>query len=74
MPRIDSRSPEIDTEKCVRVSGSGRYDMVLITAQHLRDLKIKHRTNPNRTFSSVDALKDMQEGNVDPTDFFQKIK
>ena len=42
-PRIASRGPEIDMEQCVRQAGGGRYDMVLIGAQRLRELKRQHR-------------------------------
>lgn len=72
--RIASRGPEIDMEKCVREAGGGRYDMVLIGAQRLRELKRQHRDNPNRYVTCVDALHEIQAGQVSLADYLAKVK
>lgn len=72
-PRIDSRSPTIDTERCVREAGGGRYDMVLIAAQRLRELKRQHRED-NKYITAVDALLEVQNGQVDLVDYLAKVK
>ena len=73
-PRIDSRGPQIDMEKCVRQAGGGRYDMVLIGAQRLRELKRQHRTNTDRYVTCVDALIEVQAGQVDLADYLAKVQ
>jgi len=40
--RIESRSGEIDTERCVALAG-GRYDLVIAAAQRLREMKRRAR-------------------------------
>jgi DNA-directed RNA polymerase subunit K/omega len=73
-PRIDSRGPVIDTERCVKQAGGGRYDLVLIAAQRLRELKRQHRENPNRYVTCVDSLLEVQAGQVDITDYLSKVR
>jgi hypothetical protein len=72
--RIDSRGPEIDMEQCVRQAGGGRYDLVLIAAQRLRELKRIHRENANRYVTCVDALREIQAGQVSLVDYLAKVK
>lgn len=72
-PRIDSRSPIVDTETCVRQSGGGRYDLVLIAAQRLRELKRQHRED-NKYVTAVDALLEVQHGQINLIDYLAKIK
>ena len=73
-PRIDSRGPSIDMEQCVRQAGGGRYDMVLIGAQRLRELKRIHREDINRYVTCVDALREIQTGQVSLEDYLAKVK
>jgi hypothetical protein len=73
-PRIESRGPEIDMQKCVNQAGGGRYDMVLIGAQRLRELKRVHRENTARYVTCVDALIDVQNGVVDLSDYLAKVR
>jgi hypothetical protein len=72
-PRIESRSSEIDTESCVRQAGGGRYDLVLIAAQRLRELKRQHRED-NKFVTAIDALKEVQTGQVSLVDYLAKVK
>ena len=71
--RLESRGPKIDTEKCVREAG-GRYDLILATAQRLREMKRVHREDPNRTVTCVDALLEVQGGHVPIVDYLLKVK
>ena len=72
--RIDSRGPIIDTERCVKQAGGGRYDLVLVAAQRLRELKRVHRENTTRYVTCVDSLLEVQNGQVDLTDYLAKVK
>ena len=71
--RIASRGPEIDMEKCVQQAGGGRYDMVLIGAQRLRELKRKSRES-NTYVTPIDALLEMQAGQINMLDYMAKVK
>ena len=72
-PRIASRGPIIDTEECVRQAG-GRYDLVLVAAQRLRELKRIHREDTTRYVTPVDALMEVQAGQVNIIDYMAKVK
>jgi DNA-directed RNA polymerase omega subunit len=72
MPRIESRSGEINTERCVEQAG-GRYDLVLIAAQRLRELKRQHRES-NKFVTTIDALKEVESGQISISDYLVKIK
>ena len=71
-PRIDSRTNQIDTEKCVAQAG-GRYDMVIAVAQRLRELKRKGRET-NTYVTPIDALLEMQAGQINMLDYMAKVK
>lgn len=72
-PRIESRSPVINTEQCVREAGGGRYDLVLIAAQRLRELKRQHRED-NKYVTAIDALLEIQHGQINLADYLAKVK
>jgi len=71
-PRIDSRTSQIDTERCVAQAG-GRYDMVVAVAQRLRELKRKGRET-NTYVTPIDALLEMQAGQINMLDYMAKVK
>lgn len=71
-PRIDSRAGQLDMEKCVN-NAVGRYDLVLMASQHLRELRKKER-RPDVHVTCIDALLDVQNGQVSPTDYVSAIK
>jgi DNA-directed RNA polymerase subunit K/omega len=70
--RIDSRTSQIDTEQCVAQAG-GRYDMVIATAQRLRELKRRARET-NAYVTPIDALLEMQSGQIDMLNYMAKVK
>ena len=72
-PRIESRSTEIDTEKCILMTGAGRYDLVLAAAQRLREMKKQSRES-GVYITAIDALKEAQEGHLSMVDYLAKIK
>ena len=70
--RIESRSAEIDLERCVRNAG-GRYDLVVAAAQRLREMKRRARET-NSWVTAIDALKEVQSGQFSMTDYLNKVK
>lgn len=71
-PRIDSRSPTVDTEACVR-HANGRYDLVIAGAQRLRELKRQARET-GRHVTAIDALLEVQAGQLNIVDYMAKVK
>lgn len=72
MSRIDSRSPVVDTELCVEHAG-GRYDLVMAGAQRLRELKRQARET-GRHVTAIDALLEVQAGQLNIVDYLMKVK
>ncbi len=70
--RIESRSTEIDLERCVANAG-GRYDLVVAAAQRLREMKRRARET-NSFVTPIDALKEVQSGTFSMTDYLTKVK
>jgi DNA-directed RNA polymerase subunit K/omega len=71
--RIESRSSQIDTEKCVEHAG-GRYDLVIAAAQRLRELKRRSRETNNVYVTPIDALLEVQSGQLDMINYMAKVK
>jgi hypothetical protein len=71
-PRIDSRSSQIDTERCVDHCG-GRYDLVIAGAQRLREMKRRARETGTYV-TPIDALLEVQSGNFNVIDYMAKVK
>jgi DNA-directed RNA polymerase subunit K/omega len=69
--KIDSRHLVLDLEKCVRNVQNYRYDLVLIGAERLRELKKQHRHGKHQ--STIDALIEIQEGKIDPVAYLTKM-
>lgn len=70
--RIESRSTEIDLERCVNQAG-GRYDLVVAAAQRLREMKRRARET-NGFVTPIDALKEVQSGTFNMTEYLAKVK
>jgi DNA-directed RNA polymerase subunit K/omega len=70
--RIESRSGEIDTEKCV-INAGGRYDLVIAAAQRLREMKRVAR-DTNGFVTPIDALKEVESGTFNMADYLNKVK
>jgi hypothetical protein len=70
--RIESRSLQIDTEKCVENAG-GRYDMIIAVSERLRELKRRARET-GAYATPIDALLEMQEGRINMATYLAKVK
>ncbi len=70
--RIESRSSQIDTERCVTNAG-GRYDLVVAAAQRLREMKRRARET-NSHVTAIDALLEAQAGQLNMMDYLAKVK
>lgn len=72
MKRIESRSGQIDTERCVDHCGS-RYDLIIAGGQRLREMKRRAREN-NTHVTAIDALLEIQSGNLNVVEYMIKAK
>jgi DNA-directed RNA polymerase omega subunit len=70
--RIESRSSQIDTEQCVDHCG-GRYDLVIAAAQRLREMK-RRACETNIYVTPIDALLEVQAGQLDVIEYMAKVK
>jgi hypothetical protein len=70
---VDSRSTQIDLEKCVEFAGGSRYDMIIAVSNRLRELKRRARET-GAYVTPVDALLEMQEGKIDMIRYLSKVK
>jgi DNA-directed RNA polymerase omega subunit len=70
--RIESRSSEIDTERCVDMAG-GRYDLVIAAAQRLREMK-RRAKETNQYVTPIDALKEVESGTFNMVDYLIKVR
>jgi len=70
--RIESRSGEINLEQCV-INAGGRYDLVIAAAQRLREMKRRARET-NTYVTAIDALKEVESGTFNMTDYLAKVK
>ena len=70
--RIESRSGQIDTERCVDHAG-GRYDLVIAAAQRLREMKRRARET-NGFVTAIDVLLEAQAGQLNMMDCLAKVK
>jgi len=72
-PIVESRSLEINLEKCVENAGGSRYDMVIAASQRLRELKRQARET-GAYVTPVDALLEMQQGRINMPQYLAKVK
>jgi DNA-directed RNA polymerase subunit K/omega len=70
--RIESRSGQVDTERCV-INAGGRYDLVVAAAQRLREMKRRARET-NTHVTAIDALLEVQSGTFNMTDYLVKVR
>jgi len=72
MKKLD-RNLLIDTEQCVAEAGGNRFNLVLIAAERLRELK-KQNKDSLELMRPIDALLEIQAGKIDPEEYLEKIK
>jgi DNA-directed RNA polymerase omega subunit len=67
---ILSRGPQVDIQKCTRIVGGNKFELVLIAAQRARELR---RQNPNERHNyTVESLLDLQANMLDPQEMLTK--
>jgi DNA-directed RNA polymerase subunit K/omega len=61
-----SRGPDLDTNKCVKMVGGSKFDLILIAAARARELAQIHRAGDDvaSLHAPVTALLDVQKGLV----------
>ena len=75
MTQILSRGSQLDIEKCRKQAGNNQFDLVIVAAQRMRELKARAKEKGTGEYiTAVDALFDVQNGLVKLTDYTQKIK
>ena len=73
MKRLDTRTTQVDVEKCVRQAGNNRFDLIIAGGQRLRELK-KIARDKNGFATAVDPLLEIQNSIMDVNDYLKKVK
>jgi len=63
----------IDINVCCDKVGNRRYDLVLIAAARMRELKF-HRIGTDKITRWSEVLLEIQEGRIDPFEYLRKIE
>ena len=69
----ETRSSQVDVEKCVRNAASNRFDLIIAASQRLRELKVRAKEK-NTTATAVDPLLEIQAGNLNIQEYLLKVK
>ena len=62
--KYNSRSPEVDMEKCVEMSGGNRFDLIIMASQRSRQIRHQNRDSHKHEHlhANITALLELQEG------------
>ena len=63
----------IDVNICCEQENNKRYDLVLIAAAKMREMRF-HRSGTDKITRLSEALLEIQEGRVDPDEYLRKVK
>jgi hypothetical protein len=75
MPQYVSRGTEIDTEKCVELSGGNRFNLVIMASARAREIRRQHASSQKfeHVHTTVSALLDFQSGEYGP-EYMKKVR
>lgn len=73
--KYHSRHEQLDVEKCVRISGGNKFDLILMASNRGREIRKQnqHSIHMEHHHGVVTALLEIQGGKVDP-DWQKKVK
>jgi DNA-directed RNA polymerase subunit K/omega len=74
MTKQESRSGEIDTDKCVELAGANRYNLVLMASVRSREIsrRNKESTRFEHLHPNVTAILEIQDGKIG-TEYLKKV-
>lgn len=75
-PKILSRGPSIDIEKCVAAVGGNKYNLVLIASARAREIRRQHASSEKRehVHAVITALADIEAGGIDANTYLAKVR
>jgi DNA-directed RNA polymerase omega subunit len=75
-PKILSRGPSIDIERCVEAVGGNRFNLVLIASAKTREIRRQHAHSDKRehVHAIITALGDIEAGKVDADTYLSKVR
>jgi DNA-directed RNA polymerase omega subunit len=73
--KSNSRSLELDLEKCLENAGGNRFDLVIMASARAREIKRNntHSDKHEHLHTPMTALKEFQEGKLNK-DYIKRIK
>lgn len=63
----------VDVEECVRQVGGSKFDLILIAAARMRELKAQRKESGVHTRNS-EVLIEIQEGRINAKEYLMKVK
>ena len=75
MPQYVSRGTEIDTDKCVALSGGNRFNLVIMASARARELRRQHKESQKfeDVHTNVTAMLEFQNGTLNG-DYMKKVR
>jgi DNA-directed RNA polymerase subunit K/omega len=70
---VKTQASLIDVNLCTEKMDNRRYDLVLVAAARMRELRF-HRTGTDKITRISEVLMEIQEGQVDRVEYLHKIK
>jgi len=69
--KYNSRSPDVDIEKCVEESGGNRFDLIIMASQRARQIRHQNKDSHKHEHlhANITALLEVQEGKHKDTKF-----
>jgi DNA-directed RNA polymerase subunit K/omega len=71
--KAKSMASLVDVNTCCEQVGNKRFDLVLIAAAKMREMRF-HRMGTDKITTISEALIEIQEGRVNPTEYLRKIE
>jgi DNA-directed RNA polymerase subunit K/omega len=71
--KAKSMASLVDVNTCCEQVGNKRFDLVLIAAAKMREMRF-HRIGTDKITTISEALIEIQEGRVNPTEYLRKIE
>lgn len=71
--KVKSVASRINIETCVEQAGCDKFNLVLIAAARVRELRAMRKESDEITYMS-EVLMEIQEGKIDPTEYLLKVR
>jgi DNA-directed RNA polymerase subunit K/omega len=71
--KVKSVASRINIETCVEQAGHDKFNLVLIAAARVRELRVMRKESDEVTYLS-EVLMEIQEGKINPAEYLLKVR